>query len=445
MFVSQVKTTKVFFTLFLTLFFYVSSVPAQPGGMAQGQNGMVATAHPLASQAALDILKMGGNAVDAAVAAAFTIGVVEPDGSGLGGGGGMVIYLNDHKEPIYINYYQQASEKINELNYDRNTDRHTAKAILIPGTVEGLTTALRRFGTLPLATVMESAIHYAETGFEIDETLAKIILDNVEMLQIDSVTASIYLDEGFPRMEGDSLKQPELAKTLRAIARLGRNGFYAGPVAAEIIAQVKAGGGVMTPADLKHYKAQVTVPLQGTYRGYQILSANVPQSGTTIIESLNMLENVDLKKMGHFSVSAPTLHLMAETFKRTYADRWYYVGDPRFGYVPVNGLISKAYAKERLSDINRFMAVPKRNRKTKEGNPGKYDRKPASRRKASKQKSSGDFQWSDENQEGSSGVDAWAENLMDSFGATKKKGLPLKQAKIQTSDTIIIDSPSFSQ
>ncbi len=405
---------------------------------------MVATAHPLASQAALDILKMGGNAVDAAVAAAFTIGVVEPDGSGLGGGGGMVIYLKEQKQPIYINYYQQASEKINELNYDRNKDRHTAKSILIPGTVEGLTTALRRFGTLPLATVMEPAIRLAESGFEIDETLAKIILDNVEMLQIDSVTASIYLDEGFPRMEGDSLKQPELAKTLRTIARLGRNGFYSGAVAQEIIKQVTAGGGVMTPADLKNYKAEVTVPLHGTYRGYDVLSANVPQSGATIIESLNMLENANLKKMGHFSVSAPTLHLMAETFKRAYADRWYYVGDPRFGHVPVRGLLSKQYAKERFSDINQFMAVPKKYRKTKEGNPGKYDSAPAIRHKAELQERNGTKQWSDENQEGTSGIEEWGEDLMDSFGSVKKKERPLRKTKIEASDSITIESPSFS-
>jgi len=367
------KTNKSIFALILILLLSFSFVNAQNSRTAQGNNGMVATAHPLASGAALKILKMGGNAVDAAVAAAFTIGVVEPDGSGLGGGGGMVIYLKEQNKPVYINYYQQASEKINEITYDRNKDRHTAKSILIPGTVEGLTTALRQFGTLPLATVMEPAIYYAENGFEIDETLAKIILDNVEMLQIDAVTSSVFLDEDFPRMEGDSLKQPQLAKTLRIISRQGRDGFYGGAVAKEIISRVSAGGGVMTPADLKNYKAEVTVPLQGTYHGYKVLSANIPQSGATIIQSLNMLENVDLKKMGHFTVSARTLHLMAETFRRSYTDRWTFIGDPRFGEVPVKGLLSKEYAKKRFNEINPTKAVPPKYRKTKAGNPFEYN------------------------------------------------------------------------
>ena len=349
-----------------------STLFADQSEAVQGKNGMAATAHPLATKAAIDILKMGGNAVDAAVAAAFTIGVVEPDGSGLGGGGGMVVYLKDQDKSFYINYYQQASGRIDEIDFNRDTDRHTVESILIPGTTEGLTTALEKFGTLPLSKVMEAAIFYAENGFEVDQTLATIILDNMEMLQIDSSTSQIYLDEGFPKMEGDSLKQPELAKTLRLIAQKGRDGFYAGPIAEELISQINTRGGAVCKDDFDNYKAIISEPVLGSYRGYTVLGADAPHSGATIIQALNMLENDDLQELGHYSNSANTLHLMAETFKRAYTDRWYFIGDKRFGDVPQDGIVSKKYAQKRFEEINHLKAVPETYRKTKPGNPAEF-------------------------------------------------------------------------
>lgn len=357
--------------LFISLFFI--TVSSWAGTTATGKKGMVATAHPLASKAGLSILKQGGNAVDAAVAAAFTIGVVEPDGSGLGGGGGMVIYLQDKKDARYINYYQQTGERAAEVKYAGDADRHTARSILVPGTVAGLTLALEKFGSLPLSTVMQPAIDAAENGFEIDATLARIILDNVEVLQSHPQTSATYLDEGFPRMEGDSLFQPQLAQTLRRIAQKGRAGFYQGPVAQKIVDGIQAGGGLLTLDDFSSYEAELTQPAVGSYRGYQVLSAQVPQSGTTIIEALNMLELVPLSQWGHYSTSAKTLHLMAETFKRTYADRWRYVGDPRFNRIPTAVLLDKGYAKERFNSIDMERAKPQKNRKTKAGNPLKYE------------------------------------------------------------------------
>ena len=193
-----INKSTVFFIIFL---FYSGSTlfsQSRQPEIISGKNGMVATAHPLASNAALEILKMGGNAVDAAVAAAFVIGVVEPDGSGLGGGGGMLIYLNNEKKPVYINYYQSAPSATDQLDYENKTDNRTVKAILVPGTVAGLTTALKNYGTLPLATVIAAAIEYAEEGFPIDETLAGIILDHIEILQKFSSTASIYLTRWIP-------------------------------------------------------------------------------------------------------------------------------------------------------------------------------------------------------------------------------------------------------
>ncbi|MBP9211910.1 MAG: gamma-glutamyltransferase family protein [Bacteroidetes bacterium] len=348
---------------------------ATKGEVAVGKDGMATTAHPLASQAAMDMLHRGGNAVDAAVAAAFAIGVVETDGSGIGGGGAMVVYLQKERKSIYINYYQQASERINQLNYNPATDNKSAKSILVPGTVAGLTEALERYGTLPLADVLAPAIKYAEEGFPLDETLSSIILDNNELLSKYPSTAAIYLPEGFPVQQGEILVQTELAQTLRTIAQQGRRGYYEGPLAERIVKEVSEQGGMITLDDLKNYQVIYEEPVSGTYRGYEILSAGAPQSGASIIQAMNMLENAPLKKMGHFSVSVSTAHLMAETMRRVYADRTAFVQDPRYAYVPTNGLVSKDYASIRYNDISMSSAEPAEYRKTRAGNPLPYDNK----------------------------------------------------------------------
>ncbi len=349
---------------------------AAKGEMAAGSKAMVATAHPLASDAALEMLQKGGNAVDAAVAAAFAIGVVEPDGSGLGGGGSMVIYLKEPRSSVYINYYTETSGRIEELKYTSD-DSKSARAVTIPGTVAGLVTALEKYGTLPLSVVVVPAIRYAEQGFAIDQTLASIILDNVEILQQYPSTADVYLRDGFPLMFGDTLRMPELAKTLQLIGDKGRPGFYEGPVAEAIVKAVTENGGMLTLEDLSSFHAYVTEPVRGTYRGYEVLSAAPPQSGVTIIEALNMLENADLKQMGHYSISDATLHLMAETMRRVYADRIAYMEDPRFRHIPVEGLTSKAYAKERYKSIDPNIAQPPTYRQTEPGDPKPYDTKPS--------------------------------------------------------------------
>lgn len=347
--------------------------------LAIGTQAAVATAHPLATEAALAMLAKGGNAVDAAVAAAFAIGVVEPDGSGLGGGGGMLIYLGSTKRSVYINYYGRAGQRLEGSPYDADLDRQSVKASLVPGTVAGLVRALEDHGSLPLASVLEPAIRYAEEGFAIDATLAKIILDNFELLEKDSVTASIYLDEGFPRAEGDRLVQKDLAATLRAIAEHGRAGFYQGNVAETIVRDVNDHGGLLTLEDFRDFREIVTQPLAGTYRGYDVLSAAVPQSGASIIEALNILEYVPLADLGHPSKSVESLHLIAEALRRTYADRSAFVADPAFEDVPLKGLTSKAYALERFLDINMERATPPKYRDTKAGDPIRYEKESDSR------------------------------------------------------------------
>lgn len=333
------------------------------------RNGMAATAHPLATETANEILKMGGNAVDAAVGAAFTIGVVEPDGSGIGGGGSMVIYLAKEKKSYSINYYPRASEKVKELNYVLEKDRRSVRAITIPSNVAGLIKALEEFGTLPLRTVIAPAIKYAEEGFPVDGTLGSIILDNTELLQKYSSTSEIFLKDGFPLMEGDILYQKELAKTLRTISEKGRAGFYEGEIAAKMVDDILKAGGLITLNDFKNCEATIEEPVVGSYRGYDIYSAGNPQSGISIIEAMNILEKKDLKSMGHFSASGESAHFLAETLRRVYADRTAFVGDPNFVSVPSAGLLSKDYAQSRFNDIDQNVANPPEYRKTKAGNP----------------------------------------------------------------------------
>lgn len=363
-FLNLILLLSVIFTLQLT---------AQQSTTPSGRNGMVATAHPLASEAALEILRSGGNAIDAAVAAAFTIGVVEPDGSGIGGGGGMVIYLNETNESFFINYYGRSSENAVSIGFNSQRDGRTAKAIGVPGTVGGLTMALEKFGTMPLSKVLEPAIRHAENGFPIDATLAGLILDNIETVAAEENTATIFTDDGFPKMEGDIILQKELAEVLRAIAKKGSKAFYKGKYAKNFIRSIKERGGVLTRKDLATYKPKLDKPLTGTYRGHDILTANLPESGLTLIQGLNMIENFDLKGNGHFSESSHTFHMMAETSKLMYADRYDYIGDPDFVDVPVEVMLSKEYAKARFNTINPTRLDPPTYRETVAGDPFGFD------------------------------------------------------------------------
>jgi gamma-glutamyltranspeptidase/glutathione hydrolase len=364
------RTRSIFLVIILSVFFQFSQ--GQTPAVSTGKNGMVATAHPLASAAALDMLKSGGNAIDAAVAAAFTIGVVEPDGSGIGGGGGMVIYLQKEKKSYFINYYGRSSENASGIEFKSSRDSYTAKAIGVPGTVAGLLLAHKKFGSLPLKKILEPAIKHAANGFPVDGTLAKLILDNIENIMKDSVTSSIFLQDGFPRMEGELLFQKDLAKVLKTIVRKGSDGFYKGKYAVEFVKGIVLRGGVLTLKDFSTYDAEITEPLKGSYRGYNILTANLPQSGISLIQGLNMLENYDLKSSRHFSESAKTLHILAETEKLIYADRSQFVGDPDFVPVPVKGLISKEYAKVRFNSINQTKLDPPTYRAAKYGDPLDY-------------------------------------------------------------------------
>jgi len=318
------------------------------------KRGMVASAHALASQAGLDILKAGGNAVDAAVAAAFAIGVVEPNASGIGGEGMMVVYLADRKKATAIDYRSAAPAAI---DFPKGVPDTGHAAVAIPGTVAGLTTALQKYGTMPLAKVLAPAIRLAEKGFVVSPVLAGIVVDNFEAINKNEALAKLACPGGLPIEAGATLTNPDLATSLRKIAAGGADVFYRGELADAIVAEMSAQGGRITRADLAAYKAIEREPVQGRYRGYDIVSAPPPVAGVTVVEILQILDHVDLSKEA--PLSPRYVHLVAEAIKRGFSDYTANVGDPDFVKVPVAELLSRDYAARRAAEISPDTMTPK--------------------------------------------------------------------------------------
>ncbi|BAS26292.1 gamma-glutamyltransferase [Limnochorda pilosa] len=334
----------------------VVSMVASGAALAQGtllpevraENGMVASAHPLASEAGVEILMKGGNAIDAAVAAAFALGVVEPNASGLGGEGMMVIHLAGG-DLTAIDYRSAAPRAATLERYADGTASTGWESVGVPGTVAGLSTALSRYGTMSLAEVLEPAIRLAEEGFPVSETLAASISDSYEAILADPELASIYLVDGFPPMAGDILRNPNLARTMRILAGKGQDAFYRGEIAKAIAAAMEENGGLITTLDLADYRAFEREPVRGSYRGYEVVSAPPPVGGMAVVEALQILENFDLS--GETFPSTRVIHLAAESLKRAFADLNWYNGDPAFVDVPVEGLTSREYAARRAEEI----------------------------------------------------------------------------------------------
>ncbi len=326
------------------------------------RNGMVASAHPLASQAGLAILKAGGNAVDAAVATAFANSVVEPNANGLGGEGMMVIWLADQRQAVAIDYRSMAPLA------DKTGQKWPSLgplSVAVPGTVAGLCLALEKYGTKSLQEVMAPAITLAENGFAISATLSQHIGDSFDAILKEPQLAKILAPEGLPLEPGEVLKNPDLAKSLRKIAAGGRDVFYKGELADAIATAMAAKGGLIGKADLAAYQAIEREPVRGSYHGVDIVSAPPPVSGLTVIETLHILENFELAK--NAPLSKTNVHLIAEALKRGFADHSAYIGDPAFAKVPVARLLSKGYAKSLAQSIPLDTA----SREVKAGDPSK--------------------------------------------------------------------------
>lgn len=331
---------------------------------AYARHGMVVAEHVLASRIGLDVLKRGGNAVDAAVAVGFALAVVLPNAGNLGGGGFMVLHDAENGENVALDFREMAPAKASRDMYLDETGRvaegrslFTHLAVGVPGTVAGMEHALKRWGTKRLADLIAPSIKLAEGGFEVSPTLAKMLAVDKERLGQWASTRAIFFKDDAPLKAGDRLVQKDLAKSLRLIARHGSKVFYRGEIGDRIVAEMAQHGGLIDRDDLKNYKLEERAPVRGDYRGYTIVSMPPPSSGGThIIQILNLLERYPLSQYG--ANSAQTIHLLAETMKLAYADRAEYLGDPAFVTVPVKGLTSKKYADELAPRIDTDTVLP---------------------------------------------------------------------------------------
>jgi gamma-glutamyltranspeptidase/glutathione hydrolase len=344
------------------------------------KHGMVVTQESKASRVGLDILKRGGNAVDAAVAVGFALAVTLPRAGNLGGGGFMLIHRADLNQTIAIDYREAApSATTKDVFLDANGEadpfksRYSGLAIGVPGTVAGLELAWRKYGSgkLSFADLIAPAITLARQGITVDDDVADSLPLAAKALASRPSSARIYLrpDGGVPQA-GDHIALDDLATTLETIAANGAADFYAGPVAQKIVDAVQSAGGRMSMEDLAAYRAVEREPVSGSYRGYTVVSMPPPSSGGAhIVEILNILEGFPLAAQG--LNSAASLHELAEAEKLGYADRAAYLGDPDFVKIPLAGLISKAYAEHLRALIAADRARPAA--EIRPGEPQRYE------------------------------------------------------------------------
>lgn len=324
----------------------------------RASHAMVASEHHLASQAGLDMLQRGGNAVDAAVATGFALAVVLPNAGNLGGGGFMLLHDASSGQSHALDFRETAPAAAHrDLYLDTNgqlmdgESLFSHRAIGVPGTVAGLEHALKRWGSLPLAEVMQPAIELAEQGFIVSHGLARMLAVQEQQLGHWPATRNIFFRDGRPLRAGEALLQKDLARSLRLIASQGSKAFYQGEIARLLVAEMERHQGLISLADLASYRAIERQPVRGSYRGLDIISMPPPSSGGIhLIQMLNILEQFPLRELG--AASAESIRLMAESARLAYADRAEFLGDPDFVQVPQQGLTSKAYARQLAKTIH---------------------------------------------------------------------------------------------
>ena len=331
------------------------------------EHGMVVAQEKIAARIGADVLRRGGNAVDAAVATGFAMAVTYPRAGNIGGGGFMVIHSKQRGEDVTIDYRETAPAATTPeifLGPDGKPDtaksRDSALGIGVPGTVAGLTLALEKYGSgkFRLAELLQPAIALARDGFVVTDDVADTMPEERQRLARWPSAARIFSGKDSAALrDGDLLVQADLATTLSAIAEQGPRGFYEGPVAEKLVKAIDDAGGIMTLDDLKSYSATIRAPLRGSYRGFDLVSMPLPSSGgVVLVEILNILEGFPMDEMKQGS--APSLHVMIEAMKRAYADRARYLGDPAFVSAPVAALISKDYAAKQRAGIDLDKATP---------------------------------------------------------------------------------------
>jgi gamma-glutamyltranspeptidase/glutathione hydrolase len=327
------------------------------------EHGMVVSAHHLASKAGIEVLKGGGNAVDAAVAVAYALSVTFPEAGNLGGGGFMTVRFHDGRT-AFIDFRETAPGAATATMYlDANGNpvpersRRGYLAVGIPGTVAGLELARAKYGTRPRAALMADAIRLARDGFVLDQGDADMLADAADEFRKDGPSAAIFLNRGQPWKPGQRLVQTDLARSLSLIAKGGTTAFYNGPIAAKIVAASKGGGGILATKDFATYKARELKPLECDYRGYHMISAPPPSSGGVVLcETFNILEGYPIGELGFHSAAGT--HLLTEALRRAYHDRNLNLGDPSFVTVDTAHFIDKAYAAQLRQGIDPNKATP---------------------------------------------------------------------------------------
>ena len=334
------------------------------------ENGMVVSAQHIATQVGVDVLKHGGNAVDAAVAVGYALAVVFPAAGNLAGGGFMTLQLADGRK-TFLDFREKAPLAATAnmyLDQDGNVVKGLSTyghlAVGVPGSVSGLEYARQKYGTMGRAALLKPAIRLAEKGFALDQGDVAILQTGTEDFARDPASARIFLNRGKAFQPGETLAQPDLARTLKAISSRGTDGFYKGWVGAAIVKSSQGGGGLLTQADLDQYSTRELTPIECDYRGYHVISAPPPSSGGVVIcEMLNILEGYPLKELGYRS--AQSVHYQIEAMRHAYVDRNSSLGDPDFVKNPIARLTDKAYAAQIRAAID-----PAKAGVSKDINPG---------------------------------------------------------------------------
>lgn len=352
-----------FFSIFLALGSVVAASPGVPEGAPSPYTGMVSTAHPLASLVGARVLASGGNAVDAAVATQFALNVVEPQMSGIGGGGFMMIYLAKEGKVVTIDCREQAPAGATPQMFLDESGRplpfevalQSGHAVGVPGTLKGLATALEKYGTMTLSSLIEPAIELAERGVAVNAPLSQHITENA--YKFNDAAKSVFMPGGEPLPKGALLVQPDLAKTFKLIRDGGPDVFYNGEVGQALVNAVRERAGTISMEDLTGYEVKFRDPVRGNYRSYEIVSMGPPSSGgLTLLQMLKILEGYDIKALGHNTPQ--TLHLMIEAMHLSYADRAKYLADADFVDIPFKGYLDERYIAERRKLIDIEHATP---------------------------------------------------------------------------------------
>ena len=333
------------------------------------EHGAVATAHPNAAQVGVDVLRSGGNAVDAAIATGFCLTVIEPWNSSIAGHGQMIVHMAGEGRSVVIDYGHRAprgatagmfrvtgqtvvGNGIYEVEGRANAAGH--RSVGVPGVTAGMCRAHELFGSLPLDRLVEPAVHYAREGFDADATTCLMGSMFMPKLAGHAEAASIFLPDGYPPAPGTKVVQRDLADTLERIGREGKDALHRGEVAAAFDEEMRRNGGVLSAQDLADYEAQVLDPARTSYRGYDLLGSPAPAGTITTFQALNILESFDLGPLAHGSPEH--LHLFIEAARHAFADRYSFLGDPDFAPVPLDGVLSGDYAREIASSIDRETA-----------------------------------------------------------------------------------------